>query len=82
MKTAKMSKGILVRYAEKGERQELPVDFSEILKGKREDVTIHPDDVIFVPGSNFKNIGYGMLASTPGVLASMPYALLYALRGF
>jgi polysaccharide biosynthesis/export protein len=81
MKTAKMSQGILVRYAENGDRQQLAVDFSDILKGKKEDVMIHPDDVIFVPGSNIKNIGYGVIASTPNVLASMPYALLYALRG-
>ena len=81
MKTAKISDGILVRYKENGDRQQLAVDFSAILKGKKEDVVIHPDDVIFVPGSNIKNIGYGVIASTPGVLASMPYALLYALRG-
>jgi polysaccharide biosynthesis/export protein len=81
MKTAKMNQGILVRYAENGDRQQLAVDFSDILKGKKEDVMIRPDDVIFVPGSNIKNIGYGVIATAPSALASMPYALLYALRG-
>jgi polysaccharide biosynthesis/export protein len=78
MKTAKMGDGILVRY-EKGVRHEIPVNFSDILKGKREDFLVHADDIIFVPGSEFKNIGYGLLGLVPGAAAQIP---LIAIRGY
>jgi len=80
MKTARMSKAILVRFDEKGQRQELPVDFADILKGKKADIQVRADDVIFVPGSNFKNIGYGLMAGAPGSIINLPYALSYYLR--
>jgi len=73
MKTAKMSQGMLVRYTEKGERQEVAVDFEAILKGTREDFFVRADDVIFVPGSKVKNIGYGLL----GVVPQLPVAALW-----
>ncbi len=76
-KTAKMSDGILVRYDAAGVRQELPVNFDDILKGKKEDFLVHPDDIIFVPGSKFKSIGYGLLNIVPGALAQVPYAIAY-----
>lgn len=73
MKTAKITKGILVRY--NGEmRQEMQVDFKKVLRGQIPDLEIHPNDVIFVPGSTFKNIGYGLLGVIPGTVSS---AILY-----
>lgn len=75
-KTAKMSEGILVRYKEDGTRQERAVDFAAILKGKEADFKVHPNDVIFVPGSNAKTLGYGMLAAIPRLAQS---ALIYGL---
>jgi polysaccharide export outer membrane protein len=75
MKTAKMSAGILVRYDDKGDRQELSVNFSEILKGKAEDFLVRADDIIFVPGSQFKNIGYGLLGIVPSTVSQVPYVL-------
>ena len=76
MRTAKMSDGILVRYNEKGERQELPVNFGDILKGKTEDFMVKANDIIFVPGSKFKSIGYGLLDMVPGTLGSLPYVVI------
>ncbi len=64
-KTAKMSDGILVRYSENGERQELAVDFNAILRGRRTDPVIQPNDIIFIPGSKFKTIGYGLMGIIP-----------------
>jgi polysaccharide biosynthesis/export protein len=64
-KTAKMSDGILVRYDENGERQELAVDFNAILRGRRSDPVVQPNDIIFIPGSKFKTIGYGLLGIIP-----------------
>jgi polysaccharide biosynthesis/export protein len=65
MKTAKMSKGILMRYDQNGKRQELAVDFKAILQGKKPDFPLMPNDIIFIPGSNAKTIGYGLLNIVP-----------------
>jgi len=72
LKTAKMSEGILVRY-ENGERQELPVDFAGILKGKKQDFEMRPNDIIFVPGSTAKSLGYSLLNLVPSSLMQLPF---------
>lgn len=64
--TAKLSKGILVRYDKNDKRQEIKVDYLAILKGNQEDFEIFPDDVIFIPGSNIKTLGYAILGQIPG----------------
>ena len=75
MKTAKMNSGLLVRYDELGARQELAVNFSDVLKGKKMDFPIQPDNVIFIPGSNFKTkVGYGLLGMIPNPVSG---ALIY-----
>jgi polysaccharide export outer membrane protein len=65
LKTAKMSKGMLLRYNEDGKRQEFAVDFKAILKGKEPDFPLLPSDIIFVPGSSAKTLGYGLLNMIP-----------------
>ena len=64
-KTAKMSEGILVRYDADGQRQEVPVDFLAILQRRRPDIEIRANDIIFIPSSNAKMLGYGMLGVIP-----------------
>lgn len=64
-----MSSGLLVRYDEQGTRQELAVNFSDVLKGKGLDFPVQTDDVIFIPGSNFKTIGYGLLGIIPSTVS-------------
>lgn len=66
-KTAKMSKGILVRYLQNGGRQEMALDFDAILKGKKPDFLVMPSDIIFLPGSNVKTLGYGLLGVVPNI---------------
>ncbi|HLV01648.1 MAG TPA: polysaccharide biosynthesis/export family protein [Acidobacteriota bacterium] len=75
VKTAKADKGILVRYDEEGRRQELAVDFKDILEGKKPDFRVMPNDVIFIPGSTFKDIGYGLLGVIPQTFARVPYVV-------
>jgi polysaccharide export outer membrane protein len=70
MKTAKTKKGTLVRFDQKGGRQEIALNFDAILKGKKPDVLVGPNDVIFIPGSTFKNIGYGLLGVIPNTVSS------------
>ncbi len=69
MKTAKTKKGVLVRFDEKGGRQELAVNFADILRGRQPDMLISPNDVVFIPGSTFKNIGYGLLGVIPSTVS-------------
>jgi polysaccharide biosynthesis/export protein len=65
-RTAKLSKGLLIRYNERnGSREEKTVDFAAILKGKQPDFEIRPNDIIFIPGSNAKTLGYGLLGMVP-----------------
>ncbi len=64
-KTAKMSDGMLVRYDANGARQESKVDFAAILQGRQKDFEVLPNDIIFIPGSNAKTLGYGLLGIIP-----------------
>ncbi|MFB3905235.1 MAG: polysaccharide biosynthesis/export family protein [Acidobacteriota bacterium] len=70
MRTAKIKKGMLIRFDEKGGRKEIAVNLDNILKGRTSDMSLSPNDVIFVPGSTFKNIGYGLLGVIPGTVSS------------
>ena len=74
-RTAKLSKGLLVRYGADGTREQRPVDFGQIMQGKAEDFFVKPDDIVFVPGSSIKTFGYGLLQGLPSTVMSMPYAI-------
>jgi polysaccharide export outer membrane protein len=67
-RTAKISKGILVRQDENGQRQELALDFNAILRGKKPDFPIQQNDIIFIPGSSVKTLGQGVLGIVPNLL--------------
>ena len=47
---------ILRKPPEGGERQELQVALGDILKGKKSDVPMEPDDILFVPSSVGKKV--------------------------
>jgi polysaccharide biosynthesis/export protein len=64
-KTAKMSKGIIVRYDSNGKRIEKKVDYAAILQGRQADFAVLPNDIIFIPGSKTKTLGYGLLGLIP-----------------
>jgi polysaccharide export outer membrane protein len=74
-KTAKASKGVLVRQEANRPRQELRVNFQAVLKGKQPDTPIRPNDIIFVPGSKVKDISYGLLGVVPQSISRVPYLL-------
>lgn len=76
VKTASLSKGMLVRYNEAGQRSEMPLNVKDILTGKAPDVFVQSNDIIFIPGSTVKSLGYGVLATVPGVLSSLPYSAI------
>ncbi len=66
--TAKMAKGILVRYDSAGKRVERPVDFSAIIKGKAPDFRVLADDIVFIPGSKIRTLTYGLLGVIPSTV--------------
>jgi hypothetical protein len=72
-----MKSGILVRYNEKGEREQVAVNFAEILSGKKPDFLARADDIIWIPNSNAKTLGYSMLNMIPNTLMNVPYVIAY-----
>jgi len=76
MKTASLGKGVLVRYNDAGQRQEMPLDVKAIFNGKSPDFLVKANDVIFIPGSTMKNLGYGIMATLPSSIAAIPYAVI------
>ena len=70
-RTAKATNARLIRYDEQGTiRQDIALNVNAILKGEEPDIPITPNDVIFIPGSNIKTIGYGMLGIIPTIAAN------------
>ena len=54
--------GIIFRDdAVTGKRQEIKVDVGQVMKGKKEDVAIMPNDIIIVPNSRAKSVGNAIL---------------------
>jgi hypothetical protein len=60
-----MSNGFLMRYNEAGERVAIPVDFAAILEGKKPDVPVKADDIIFIPSSSAKYVGQALFNMLP-----------------
>lgn len=75
LRTAKLSEGMLVRYDERGNRTEIKVDWGAIIRGKQQDFPIQPNDIIFVPGSAFKTITYGLLDLTGNMMQSTAFRI-------
>lgn len=65
----------LIRRLPDGGYTEIPMNFSQIQKGKRPDVLLQPDDVIFVPFSYLRNIG----SSIAGILAATASATIFTI---
>ncbi len=52
-----------------GKLTEIPVDVGAILNGKKDDITLAPNDVIMVPNSRMKSFAGSMMMSMSGVLS-------------
>ncbi len=66
LKTAKRSQAVLIRKTDEGQQINIPIDFKGLLLGRADDVGIRRNDVVFVPGSATRTVGYGMLGQLPG----------------
>lgn len=69
LKTAKMSKTVVARFGADGALQQIPVDFKAVLEGRQPDFEVRADDIVFIPGSTAKTLGYGLLGAIPQVVS-------------
>jgi polysaccharide biosynthesis/export protein len=70
--TAAVGKSKLVRETPAGVKEiDLPV--TEMQKGKKADIALLPDDVVYVPFSFLRNVG----VNGQGILASTASAMIY-----
>ena len=65
LRTAKLSKALLVSRFGDGSLNQRPMDLSRILKNEGTDVTVADGDILFIPGSGAKTFGYGLLNAIP-----------------
>ena len=76
MKTAKMSEGILLRYNAQGERQELPVNFAEILKGRRKTSWSGRTTLFSCRGARPRALATACWASCRESISSIPWVVI------
>ncbi len=65
----------LIRRLPDGGYREIPINFSLMQKGKKPDVVLQPDDVIYIPFSYLRNIG----SNASGILAATASASIYTI---
>ena len=63
---------LLFRESSSGTRVIEKVRLDDVLRGKRTDITMQPDDILFIPPSNMKAAGKSALVSAVG-FASLAY---------
>lgn len=68
LKTAKQDKGVLIRQDETGRQLNIPINFRSVLLGKADDLALRRNDVVFIPGSASRTMGYGLLGNIPGTM--------------
>ena len=70
LRTAKKSKSVLVRFDSDGIAQEIPFDLAAVMDGREPDVTVEPNDIIYVPGSGTKSFGISVMRILPTLLVA------------
>ena len=66
--TASNGDAFLMRHDADGNRVEIPIDFPEIIAGKKPDIPVQKDDIIFVPNSAMKTVGVGLFNMIPRII--------------
>ena len=67
---------LIIRKNQKGERMELTTNLDDVIKGKKENVRIQENDVVFVPSKSTKNVREELLN---GLLTYAPVSFLQSL---
>jgi polysaccharide export outer membrane protein len=65
LKTAKLSEAVLVTRRPDGSVIHDEINLKNILVGKKQDFAMQPGQILFVPGSMSKSLGYGILNAAP-----------------
>jgi polysaccharide biosynthesis/export protein len=65
----------LIRRQAQGGYQEIPINFSDMQKGKKPDMQLEPDDIVYIPFSYLKNIA----STSSGIVASAASAAIYTI---
>jgi polysaccharide export outer membrane protein len=63
-KDAKKSDFVVIRVHRDGSKEEIHVDYSKVVRGNAEDVTMLPNDILFVPANKVKSTLNRALEST------------------
>jgi polysaccharide export outer membrane protein len=71
LRTAKTSKAFIMRRDQNGGVQSMPFDFLAITKGKKTDIALRPNDILFVPRSIGKTIAYAALMLVPRAIQQL-----------
>ena len=66
--TAKNRSAFLMRHDAAGKPEAIPIDFLAIVRGKKPDIVMQDEDIIFIPNSAAKTIGVGLLLLMPRML--------------
>jgi polysaccharide export outer membrane protein len=73
LRTAKATKASVIRPNPDGTTKQIPIDIKKLLSGKLPDMDIMQSDVVFVPGSTTRTVGYHLLNSVGGILGNVIY---------
>jgi polysaccharide biosynthesis/export protein len=73
-KTALISGMRLIRKDANGNAQDIPLQFSDIQKGKSPDLALKPEDIVYVPSSHMKNVAI----NATGIMAAAASAAVFA----
>lgn len=78
---AKGDKILIIRMNKEGERLEITTNLDDVIKGKRENILLQENDVVFIPSRGTKNVRdellNGIITYTPiSFLQSLAYSLL------
>jgi len=68
LSTAKQKKSVVVRQTADGNTEQIEVNIGDILKGKKPDMILVSNDIVFVPGSTTKVVGNKLLSIVGGAV--------------
>jgi polysaccharide export outer membrane protein len=64
-KTSKLKDTALIRQHPDGSVDRVSLNLDKVLKGKADDVDLQPNDLVYIPGSVEKSLGWAMLSNNP-----------------
>ncbi len=69
-KTAKLKEGTLLRQKADGSMDRIAFNTGKVLKGQAPDLDLQPNDLVFVPSSVTKNLGWATITTLPSSILS------------